>query len=410
MTTAEGALAGVRVLDLSRVLAGPWCAQILGDLGADVIKVERPGKGDEARSYGLATKAVDGRATPAPMHIVANRNKRSITVDMATAEGAKLIAELARQCDIVVENFLPGKLARFGLDYETLSHDNPGLIYCSITGFGQTGPLADRPGYDAVFQAHGGLMSVTGHPDEVPGSGPMKTGPSIVDVATGYVATVGILAALAHRQRTGQGQYVDASLLDTVIGLQSSIVQTYLISRDLPERKGTSGNGGHPARVFKCADGDLYISAGHQQHYVSLCDVLGLGHLIDDPRFADNRLRFANREQWNEEAGPTIAEWSKRDLLAALADANVPAALVNNYEEVFSDPQVLARNIEIEIENPLDSEGRIATIASAIRLSQTPVQYRRTPPELGAHTDEILREILDYGPERIAALRAARAI
>lgn len=410
MNSQNAALSGIRVLDLSRVLAGPWAAQILGDLGADVIKVERPGRGDEARTYGLSTKALDGRETPASMHLVANRNKRSITIDIANSEGAALVAELARQCDVVVENFLPGKLARFGLDYKSLRKDNPALIYCSITGFGQDGPLSDRPGYDAVFQAHGGLMSVTGLPDGVPGGGPMKTGPSLVDVATGYVAAVGILAALNNRQNTGEGQHVDASLLDTVIGLQSSLVQSYLVSRELPQRKGTSGNGGHPARVFQCADGDLYISAGHQKHYESLCHVLGVPELISDPRFADNRLRFANRDAWNDQAGPTIARWDKRALLQALATADVPAALVNNYDEVFDDPQVQAREIEIEMENPLDRDGRISLIASAIRLSETPVEYRRAPPELGQHSDEILKELLSASDARIAKLRAAGVI
>jgi crotonobetainyl-CoA:carnitine CoA-transferase CaiB-like acyl-CoA transferase len=410
MMTNKGALAGLRVLDLSRVLAGPWTAQILGDLGAEVIKVERPGRGDEARSYGLATRSADGRRTPAPMHLVANRNKRSITIDISKPEGAALVSELVQTCDILVENFLPGKLARFGLDYESMHGANPGLIYCSITGYGQSGPLADRPGYDAVFQAHGGLMSVTGLPDGVPGGGPMKTGPSLVDVATGYVAVVGILAALVHRHKTGEGQHVDTSLLDTVIGLQSSLIQTYLISRDLPERKGTSGNGGHPAQVFRCADGDLYISAGHQKHYEALCGVLDLAELVSDTRFADNRLRFINRAQWNDEAGPAIARWEKRRLLDALAEANVPAALVNNYEEVFSDPHVKSREIEIDMTNPLDPAGRISTIASAIRLSETPASYRLPPPELGEHSDEILRELLGMPDDRIAALRQGGVI
>jgi Predicted acyl-CoA transferases/carnitine dehydratase len=404
-----GPLAGVRVLDLSRVLAGPWSAQILGDMGADVTKVERPGHGDEARTYGLALKAADGRPTPAAMHLVANRNKRSITIDFSRPEGAALVKRMAEQSDVLIENFLPGVLARFGLDFETLHAVNPRLVYCSITGFGQTGPYSGRPGYDAVFQAHGGLMSVTGLPDGVPGGGPMKTGASVVDVSTGFVAAIGILCALRHRDLTGEGQHVDATLLDTVIALQSSLVQSFLINREQPKRKGTDGNGGHPARVFPCADGDIYISAGHQQHYEALCRTLGLETLIGDTRFADNRLRFANREAWNAVAAPVIAEWRRQELLDALVAAKVPAALVNDYHDVFSDEQVRHRGIEVKAPNPRDPEGEISMLASPVRLSSTPATYRRPPPELGQHTDEVLREI-GLGDEAIAELRAQRVI
>ncbi len=405
-----GALAGLRVLDLGRVLAAPWTGQILADLGADVIKVERPGHGDEARTYGLAMKSVDGRPTPASMHLVANRNKRSITIDFAKQEGRELVRDLAAKSDVLIENFLPGVLRKFDLDYEALSAGNPRLIFCSLTGYGQTGPYSKRPGYDAVFQAHGGLMSVTGLPDDVPGGGPMKTGPSLVDVSTGFVAAIGILAALASRATTGNGQHVDASLLDTVVALQSSLIQGFLVSREQPQRKGTDGNGGHPARVFSCVDGDIYISAGHQQHYESLCHVLKLEYLIGDPRFADNRLRFSNRAHWNGVAVPVIAAWKKNDLLAALVAAKVPASLVNDYAEVFADPQVIHRGIEVKLPNPLDPTHQISMAASPIRLSKTPVQYNRPPPNLGEHTDEVLRDVLGKSDEEISVLRERNVI
>lgn len=405
-----GALTGLRVLDLGRVLAAPWAAQILADLGADVIKVERPGQGDEARTYGLAMKSTDGQPTPAPMHLVANRNKRSITIDFSKPEGQELVRTLALQSDVLIENFLPGVLRKFDLDYESLSVRNRKLVYCSLTGYGQTGPYSGRPGYDAVFQAHGGLMSVTGLPDGVPGAGPMKTGPSLVDVATGFVAAVGILAALQSRATTGKGQHVDASLLDTVVALQSSLIQGFLISREQPARKGTDGNGGHPARVFSCVDGDIYISAGHQQHYESLCRVLNLEELMGDSRFADNRLRFANRAQWNAIAVPVIARWKKNDLLTALVTAKVPVSLVNSYDEVFADPQVIHREIEVKLPNPLDPSHLISMAASPIRLSATPAQYNRPPPNLGQHTDEILKNLLGKSDEEIALLRSRGAV
>jgi crotonobetainyl-CoA:carnitine CoA-transferase CaiB-like acyl-CoA transferase len=403
----DGPLAGLRVLDLGRVLAAPWASQILGDLGADVIKVERPGSGDDARSLGNIPVRPDGGPAPAAMFFVANRNKRSIEIDITRPEGAELVRAMALKSDILIENFLPGKLARFGLDHATLREAHPGLIYCSVTGYGQDGPYKDRPGYDGLFQAVGGLMSVTGNEDGSPGDGPMKSGPSLVDVATGYVAVIGILAALQHRNRTGEGQHVDATLLDAVVSLQSSLAQSYLISRKVPKRTGSAGNGGHPAGMFHCGDGPVFISAGGNAHYKALCRVLDLPQLADDPRFATNQKRFANRHAWTAIAAPALLKWQRADLVDALVAADVPCGPVADYDALFSDPHVTARDVTVAVANPLEPDTDLATLASPVRLSATPATYRRRPPNLGEHTDEILTELFDFSAEDLRRYREA---
>jgi crotonobetainyl-CoA:carnitine CoA-transferase CaiB-like acyl-CoA transferase len=406
----KGALDGVRVLDLSRVLAAPVAGMTLGDLGADVIKVERPGAGDDARHFGGNLRTPDGQETGGAMYLFANRNKRSITVDFALPEGAEIVRKLAAKADILIENFLPGTLARSGLDYAALRALNPRLIYCSLTGYGQYGPQSDRPGYDAVFQAQGGLMAVTGIADGEPGAGPMKTGPSMVDFTTGLVAVSAILAALFERERSGLGQFIDTALLDTVIPVQSSTAQAYLITREQPERTGTTGNGGQPARVFACADGPIYISAGNQRHYERLCKVLDAQFLLDHPLFATPVLRFRNRKTWAQIAEPIIAKWHRADLLTALVEAKVPVSAVNDYADVFADPQVLARGIVVPMENPLDPTRHIDSIASPIRLSRTPVSYRRRPPNLGEHTAQILHDDLGLDDAAVMALQKSGAL
>ena len=406
MAALGGALEGKRVLDLGRVLAAPWCGQILGDLGADVIKIERPGRGDDGRSIGIQPVMPDGTQAPASMYLTSNRNKRSVAIDFSKPEGAELVRRMASQCDILIENFLPGALARAGLDYATLSKLNPKLIYCSITGYGQDGPYSDRPGYDGVFQAQGGLMSVTGYPDDAPGGGPMKCGPSLVDVTAGYVSAIGILAALQHAERTGEGQQIDSSLMDAVVSLQSSLAQAYLISHQLPKRSGHSGNGGHPAGLFECADGSIYISAGNNQHYLALCTLLGLPDLVGDPRFLTSHQRFQNKEQWLEIAGPVLKTWKRQPLLDALIAAGVPCGPVNNYDDLFSDPHVRARNMVIEMENPIAPGTEIEMLASPLRLSKTPVTYRRRPPNIGEHTDQVLIETFGLSREEVDRYRA----
>jgi crotonobetainyl-CoA:carnitine CoA-transferase CaiB-like acyl-CoA transferase len=402
---ADGSLTGLRVLDLGRVLAAPWASQILGDLGADVIKVERPGTGDDARSLGNMPVRPDGGPAPAAMFFVANRNKRSIEIDITKPEGAALVRAMALKSDILIENFLPGKLARFGLDHASLREANPALIYCSLTGYGQDGPYKDRPGYDGLFQAVGGLMSVTGNEDGTPGDGPMKSGPSLVDVTAGYVAVIGIMAALQHRNRTGRGQHVDATLLDAVVSLQSSLAQSYLISEKVPKRTGSAGNGGHPAGMFHCSDGAIFISAGNSTHYQALCRVLDLPQLVDDPRFATNQTRFANRHAWTAIAQLALSKWLRSDLVEALVTAGVPSGPVADYDDLFSDPQVVARDLTVQIGNPLDAQSTLPTLASPIRLSDTPVSYRRPPPKLGEHTDEILAELLELSTDELRRLR-----
>ncbi len=406
----QGALSGLRVLDLGRVLAAPWAGQILGDLGADVIKIERPGCGDDARSMGILPELPGGGEAPASMFFVANRNKRSIAIDMARTEGAELVRRMAATSDVLIENFLPGKLARFGLDYDSLRAVNPRLIYCSITGFGQDGPYRDRPGYDGLFQALGGLMSVTGNEDGTPGAGPVKPGPSLVDVATGYVAVIGILAALEHRHRSGVGQHVDATLLDTVISLQSSLAQSYLVSGKVPQRTGSAGNGGHPAGMFHCADGPIYISAGTNAHYAALCRVIGMPELAEDPRFVNNQLRFANRHAWNALAADTLTGWKREELIDALTAVGVPCGPVSDYPEVFAHPQVISRGIVIPVDNPCDPGSSLPTLASPVRLSETPVSYRRRPPRLNENAEEILGACFGLGPDEIERYRRSGAL
>lgn len=410
---STGALSGIRVLDLGRVLAAPWTTQILGDLGADVIKVERPDGGDMGRLYGPDTLIdANGRRTrESSFYLCANRNKRSITVDLSKPQGQELIRKLARKCDVLVENFIPGVMRRFGLDYPAIREINPRIVYCSITGYGQTGPYASRPGFDAVFQAHSGLMSVTGIPDDEPGGGPMKTGPSLIDVMTGYNAAIGILAALTHRERvSGKGQYLDIALLDTAVASQSHLLANYLVSGNLPHRRGNEGNGGGPAQVFRCVDGHIYISAGNDHNYVDLCRVLGRPELSQDPRFVTLRDRWINREELTAILNQLVAPWHKRDLLKALVEANVPVSLVNNYEEVFEDEHVHHRMLRIDMPHPLSPTGVVPGIANPVRLSQTPPRYDLHPPLLGEHTHSVLTELLGMRESEIDELRRTHAI
>ena len=407
----RGALSGIVVLDLGRVLAAPWAAQILGDLGADVIKIERPRTGDEARLYTSALTNSDGtRSLESATFLAANRNKRSIEVDLAATAGQEIVRRLAVQADVVIENFLPDRLARYGLGYDALAALNPGLIYCSITGYGQDGPHSQRPGYDAVFQAHSGMMEITGEPDDQPGGQPMKTGPSLVDVATGYNAVIGILAALHHRDKeSGRGQHIDIALMDTAITMQSHIVQAYLVNGEQPPRLGTTGNGGHPAKTYRTDDGFIYISANQQRFYEALCGVIGVAELIEDPRFATGLDRYTNRCEWDEIAAPIIRQWRTADLTAALVAVRVPCSPVNQYTQTFADPQVAHRGVLMEMAHPVPTSGKVALLRNPLRMSVTPTVIARRPPLLGEHTDEILASV-GYDATAIAALRANGAV
>lgn len=402
-------LSNIRILDMSRILAAPWAAQMLGDLGAEVIKVERPKTGDDTRFFGpSAMKDSEGRDTrETSFYISANRNKKSITIDLAKPEGQDLIRQLAAKSDVLIENYKVGDLKRYGLDYESLKAINPKLVYCSITGFGQTGPYAARPGYDTLFQAMGGLMSTTGLPDDVPGGGPMKTGPSLADILAGQFAMSAILAALYHRdQNSGEGQYIDVSLLDSVIASMTHTVSDYLVSGDVPKRRGTEGNGGMPSRMYRCADQDIVVVAGNKEQFQNLCTVLGCPEAVNIPGFETPMSRGKNRKHLAEVMEPLFAKRQAAELLTALAEANVPAGPINDLAQVFEDPQVKVRNMAVEIAHPNAQGGVLRLVGNPVKFSATPVDEYRAPPTLGQHTHEILGEVLGLDQAGIEVLKS----
>lgn len=401
-------LTGIRVLDLSRILAGPLTAQALGDLGAEVIKVERPGSGDEARRWGPPfLKDRHGDDTrESPMYLSANRNKRSITVDIAQPAGQAIVKSLATRSDVLIENFKVGDLARHGLDYSSIQAVQPRIIYCSITGFGQSGPYSRQPGYDSVFQAMSGLMSVTGLPDGVPGGGPMKTGPSLADFMASQTATAAILAALYERDtHSGEGQHIDISLLETTIAAQSHYLSTYLATQVVPQRRGTEGNGGLPSQAFPCADRSIIVICGSDAQYRQLCDVLGHPELADDDRFRTNERRLHHRAELADTFAAITRQWRAEGLLKALQQAGIPCAPILDYEEVFSDPHVVARGVTFLADHEL--AGPVRFCASPIRYAGIEPRPPVAPPVLGRHTDEILREELGMDSAAIQRLRDA---
>jgi len=404
-------LSGVTILDLTRVLAGPVAAQMLGDLGADVIKIERPGVGDDARAIGPPyLKDPEGKENDNnAFFLCANRNKRSVTVDIARPEGQRIIRDLARGCDVFIENYKVGNLERYGLDYEAIRKLNPGVIYCSVTGFGQTGPYAPRAGYDAIFQAMGGLMSVTGHMDGEPGEGPMKVGPSIVDYMTGVNASIGILAALYHRKANGgQGQHIDVSLLDTVIASLSHYAQIFLVSGRTPPRRGTWGNGGMPAGVFRCADGELMLVVGNDAQFARTCAILGEPELAADPKFIRNNDRVAHGKEIMAIFAGLFLKNEVACWLEELEKAGVPCGPVNDLAGVFADPHVRSRGMEVKVDHPF--EPSLSLIRNALTFSQTPVTEYRYPPRLGEHTREILAAKLGCDDTKIAELNLTGVI
>jgi crotonobetainyl-CoA:carnitine CoA-transferase CaiB-like acyl-CoA transferase len=406
-------LSRVRVLDLSRILAAPFASQVLGDLGAEVIKVERPVAGDDSRSFGPPfLQDEDGRDTrESSFYLAVNRNKKSISVDMSRPEGQDLLRELARHSDVVLENFKVGDLRRYRLDYESLREINPRLVYCSLTGFGQTGPYSSRPGYDTLFQAMSGLMSVTGNPAGTPGGGPMKTGPSLADIMTGQVAVSAILAALYHRDANGGvGQHIDVALLDAMIAANSHYTSQYLVAGQVPVRRGTEGNGGMPSRLFECADGDIVVVAGNDAQYARLCQALGRPELAEDARFVSNVARVTHRRQLAEVFEPLFKARRVEDILADLERVGVPAGPVYDMRQVFEDPQVIARGMAVEIDHPQAKGGRINIAAHPVKYSATPVTQYRAPPRLGEHTDEVLRSVLGLDEVTIEALRQKKVV
>ena len=407
--TRPPALDGIRVLDLSRILAGPWCTQNLADLGADVIKIERPGVGDDTRAWGPPFLK-DGQGidtNESAYYLSANRNKRSVEADMATPHGAALIRELAAVSDILVENFKVGGLAKYGLDYASLKAINPRLIYCSVTGFGQDGPFARRPGYDFMIQGMGGLMSITGERDDLPGGGPQKAGVAVTDIVTGMYATVAILAALQERHRSGLGQHLDIALLDSHVALLANQNSNYFNSGVAPTRAGNAHQNVVPYQVFAASDGHLIVATGNESQYRAYCAAIGAPELGDDPRFATNRLRVANRGTLVPLLADIMREGRRDDWIARLEAVGVPCGPINDIAQAFAHPQAQARQLRRDLPHP---GGGVAPVtASPLRFSASPVVYRRAPPLLGQHTEEVLRDVLGKSPQAIAAFVAGRA-
>jgi crotonobetainyl-CoA:carnitine CoA-transferase CaiB-like acyl-CoA transferase len=387
-------LTGVRVLDLSRVLAGPWAGQLLADLGADVVKVEKPGAGDDTRAWGPPyLKDASGRdTTEASYYLCANRNKRSVAIDIATPQGQAQVRALAQQADVVLENFKVGGLKRYGLDYASLKQANPRLVYCSITGFGQTGPYAERAGYDFLIQGMGGLMSVTGQPDGEPGAGPQKVGVALTDVMTGLYATIAVQAALAERDKSGLGQHIDLALLDVQIACLANQASNYLAGGLVPRRMGNAHPNIVPYQSLPTADGDIILAVGNDGQFAKFCAVAGHPEWSADERFSSNAQRVANRAVLVPLLRQTTVMRTSADWIAALETAGVPCGPVNRIDEVFADPQVQARGLHIDLPHPL--AGTVPLVANPIRLSGSPVAYRRPPPLLGEHTAEVLTQWL----------------
>jgi formyl-CoA transferase len=404
------ALGHIRVLDLSRVLAGPWCSQNLADLGADVIKIERPESGDDTRAWGPPyAPDADGKPTgEAAYYLSANRGKRSVTVDIASGEGQALLRELVRHCDVVIENFKVGHLKRYGLDYASLKEIRPDLVYCSITGFGQDGPYAHRAGYDFLIQGMGGLMSVTGERDELPGGGPQKAGVALTDLMTGMYATVAVLAALTHRDRTGQGQHIDMSLLDTQVAMLANVGSNYLNSGKRPKRWGNAHANIVPYQTFACADGHIIVAAGNDGQYQKFVQAGGRPELATDERFATNPLRVKNRDVLVPLLDAMVRERGRDEWIALLEAQGVPCGPINNLDEVFENEQVRARGMQIDLPHP--AAGKVKLVRSPMKMSATPATSEMAPPLLGQHTDEVLAEVLGKSFDAIAALRANKVV
>lgn len=417
MTTQPAALSHLKVLDLSRVLAGPWCTQMLADLGADVIKVERPGAGDDTRHWGPPfLKDADGNDTTQATYFTAcNRNKRAITLDIAQPEGQALIRQMAAQSDILVENFKVGGLQQYGLDYESLKAINPRLIYCSVTGFGQTGPYAERAGYDLMIQAMSGLMSITGHADEQPGGGPMRMGVALIDVLTGIYACSAILAAVEARHTTGEGQHIDMALLDVGMAVLANQAAGFLNTGKVPQRQGNTHPSLAPYQTFDTLDGSMLLAIGNDGQFARFCEAAGQPEWALDARFASNTLRVKNREALLALMLPVTRTRSTADWIRLLEDKAVPCGPINNLAQAFGDAQVQARGLVVNQPLALIDKGHAAiknvtsrttvtTVASPLRLLATPPVLRRAPPQLGEHTDEVLLE-LGLDTTQIAALR-----
>lgn len=405
-----GPLKGLRVLDLSRVLAGPWATQIFADMGADVLKVERPGAGDDTRGFGppWILDRTTGEQVDAAYYASANRGKRSITLDFTTRAGQQIALRLATVSDVLVENYKVGALAKYGLDYDSVRTLNPRLIYCSITGFGQTGPYRNRPGYDFLIQGMGGLMSVTGERDDLPGGGPQRAGVALADVTTGMYASSAVLAALYHRERTGEGQYIDLALLDSQVSVLINQGMNWLIGGEVPRRSGNGHPNIVPYQAFATSDGHIILAVGNDEQFRRFCDAAGSPQLATDPRYLTIADRNANRDTLIPTLTGILRQRTTREWIALLESVQVPGGPINTIKDVFEDPQVIARCMRVDLPHP--RAGTLPSIANPIRFSGTPIEYTHAPPVLGQHTEEILREVLGLEGTDIEQLRDARAI
>ncbi|WP_194726090.1 CaiB/BaiF CoA transferase family protein [Noviherbaspirillum malthae] len=409
-TPAKQALSHIRVLDLTRVLAGPWCAQNLADLGADVIKIERPGAGDDTRHWGPPyLRDADGKDTAeAAYYLAANRNKRSVTLDIASAEGQQIIRELARQSDVVLENYKVGQLKKYGLDYESLKREKPDLVYCSVTGFGQDGPYAQRAGYDFIIQGMGGFMSITGERDDLPGGGPQKAGVAISDLMTGMYATIAVMAALTHRDRTGEGQYIDMALLDVQVAMLANMNTNYLASGQAPKRWGNAHPNIVPYQTFATSDGYIIVAVGNDGQYRRFVEAGGRPDLHQDERFATNPMRVRHRDTLVPLLAEMVKTKTKQEWIDALEAAGVPCGPINDLDEVFDNPQVQARGLRVDLPHP--SGGTVKLVGSPMRMSATPPRYDAPPPTLGQHTEQVLQDLLGYSEQQIGELRTKGTI
>ena len=406
----SGPLSHIKVLDLSRVLAAPWAAQNLADLGAEVIKVERPVKGDDSRAYAPPyLKDEQGKETRESAYFcAANRGKKSITINIAKPAGQALVRELAKQCDVLIENYKVGDLARYGLGYDDIKAENPGIIYCSVTGFGQTGPDRDRPGYDFMAQGMGGLMSITGERDDLPGGGPQRVGVPIIDLTTGMYATIAICAAIANRAITGKGQWIDVALLDSCVAFLANQAMNYFATGESPRPLGNAHPNIVPYQTFKTADGALILACGNDNLFNKFCAAAGCTHLAKDPRYSTNGERVNNRDEITHLLNEIFLKRPTREWVKLLDDAGVANGPINTIEQVFEEPQVQARGMKIEL--PHAAAGKVPLVASPMKFSGTPIRHEVPPPVLGQHTDEILRGVLKKNDAEIAKLKTEGVI
>jgi crotonobetainyl-CoA:carnitine CoA-transferase CaiB-like acyl-CoA transferase len=402
----SGALSHIRVLDLSRILAGPWCTQNLADLGAEVIKVERPVHGDDTRAWGPPWINLEGKISS--YFAAANRGKKSLTLNISSPQGKKIIEELVKISDVVIENYKLGDLKRYGLDYESLKVINPKLVYCSITGYGQDGPNAHKPGYDFVFQAIGGMMSITGEADAEPGGGPQKLGVAVADVITGMYSTIAILAALNSRDQTGHGQYIDMALLDGIIALGGNQITGFFADGKIPFRYGNAHASLVPYQVFAVKDGEIVIAVGNDTQWQRFCEAINRPDLATDPKWEKVTGRITGRSELIPQLAKTMLEKGMNEWITALEQYDVPCGPINNYQQVFADPQVIHRGLKVD--TPYDDGSIISTIASPLRLQSTPPEYKRPPPKLGDSNFEILNQLLGYSEESIEQLKKEKII